>query len=280
MAPFTPATGRRFLLASDGDRRTLVAALLDGVTELLSRERASSAHLLFLSAEECADVSDDPRFLARKTHQFHFYNDGYATFDGFLDRCRSSARKQIRRERRDVASGGLDIRVLTGDEIDDEHVATMERFYRDTCGRKGSYPYLSRSFFTRLGERFRERMVLALAYDGRHPVAGSLSFTKGRCLYGRYWGALADYDKLHFELCFYRLQEWAIARGIARFEAGAQGPHKLRRGFLPYPVYSAHYLAQPQLRAAIGDFLLREAAQTDRVIAALADHGPFHRGEG
>ncbi len=278
MVPFTPATGTRFL-TGDGPRRARIARrLVDGALEATERERASSLHLLFLDEAERAIVVEDGRLLPRLSHQFHFHNDGYASFDDFLGRLRSEMRKKIRKERRAVAEAPLEVRTLTGEAIEPSNLEAMRRFYEDTCERKGAYPYLTPRFFELVAERLRHRAVLVMAFDpdGR-AVAGTLNFEKGRHLYGRYWGALDGYPMLHFELCYYQLIERTIARGARRFEAGAQGTHKLGRGLLPARVHSAHHLVHPGLRDAVADFLAREAFAVERDIEALAEHGPFRR---
>jgi predicted N-acyltransferase len=277
MVPVTPATGRRLLVADDAPREQVVAALLEGVFEAMEAARASSAHLLFLNDREISEVVAAGRFHGRLTQQFHWHNDGYATFDDFLARFRSSSRKQVRRERRRVAEAGLDVRVLTGPELDDAGWRVLPRFYRDTCHRKGSYPYLSPTFFEHVRERIARRLVVAMAFRDGVPVAASINFEKGAHLYGRYWGCTEDWDMLHFELCYYRLIERAIERGMQRFEAGAQGRHKLRRGLLPSPVHSAHLMRHGLLDHAIGEYLPREAASVRRQIAELAERGPFRR---
>lgn len=278
MVPLTPATGRRFLVAPDRLRPPLVRALLDGVEAILQDAGASSAHLLFLDDVEVEEASADDRFLRRSTHQYHFVNEGYASFDEFLARFRSEARKQVRKERRVVAESGLVIRVKTGEELEAADWDALRAFYLDTCARKGSPAYLDDRFFEVARETLARRVVSVLAYDGGRPVAATLNFEKGAHLYGRYWGAADAYEMLHFELCYYRLIERTIEKGMARFEAGAQGEHKIKRGLLPRVVHSAHAVAHPILRAAVEDYLQREAAATRRIVAELSEHGPFRRG--
>lgn len=279
MVPFTPATGTRFLVHPSKDRRAITKLLLDGAFEALERERAWSIHLLFLSEGERVIAAEDPRWVSRLSYQFHFANQGYTTFDDFVGRFRADMRKKLRRERREAAALGLEVRVLEGDEIEGEHLRAMRRFYEGTCARKGAYPYLESRFFELAAERLRDRMVLAMAFDrGGEPVAGTLNFEKGGCLYGRYWGADEAFMMLHFELCYYRLIERAIERQHVRFEAGAQGEHKLRRGMLPRATHSAHYLRHPGLHEAVADFVHREAEVVASEMEALAEHGPFRRG--
>lgn len=277
MTPLTPATGTRFLVRPGADYEACVAALLNGVVSLVRDERASSAHLLFLDERESDTVSRDDRFLARLSHQYHFVNDGYRDFDDLLSRFRSVARKQIRKERRVVAESGLRIEEKSGDAIDERDWSAIRSFYFDTCARKGSTPYLEPAFFDLARERLAQRAVAVLAYDADEPVAMTLSFEKGACLYGRYWGAKADYDRLHFELCYYRLIDRAIARGYARFEAGAQGEHKIKRGLLPTPIRSSHFLVHPGLRDAVAAFLPHERAGVEQAIGELDVLSPFRR---
>ena len=277
MVPLTPATGRRFLVAPDRPRAPLVRALLDGVARLVEDSGASSARLLFLDDVEIDETAADPRYLRRATHQYHFVNEGYASFEDFLARFRSEARKQVKKERRIVAESGLSVRVKTGEELDGADWDAIRAFYLDTCARKGSPAYLDESFFDVARETLASRVVSVLAYDGGRPVAATLNFEKGKHLYGRYWGASDAYEMLHFELCYYRLIERAIAKGMTRFEAGAQGEHKIKRGLLPRVVHSAHAVVHPILRAAVEDYLLREASATRRIVDELSEHGPFRR---
>ena len=278
MVPFTPATGRRFLTAPGGDREALVGELLAGAREAADRRGASSIHLNFLSDDERA-LANAHGFLSRRTMQFHWHAAGDTTFDDFLGRFRSSMRKKTRKERRRVEDAGLEIRVLSGEDLTVEHWETMRRFYRDTCMRKGAIPYLTNGFFDRAAESLGHRAVIAMAFDEGEPVAASLAFEKGAHLYGRYWGCSEDYDMLHFELCYYQLIERAIEQGMNRFEAGAQGTHKLRRGLMPVPIHSAHWLRHPALAEAVAEFLPQEAMATERQIESLQEHGPFRRDE-
>ncbi|MEM7609083.1 MAG: GNAT family N-acetyltransferase [Myxococcota bacterium] len=277
MAPVTPATGRRFLVHPDAERELVVPGLLEGALAAAKATEASSVHLLFLSEQERRDVAEDGRFMARLSMQYHWHSAGDASFDDYLGRFRSSMRKKARKERRAVSEAGLDVRVRTGEELTRDDWRMLRRFYEDTCRRKGSYPYLEGAFFEIGAERLKKRAVAVLAYEGERCVAGTLNFEKGPHLYGRYWGCDSDYDMLHFELCYYRLIERAIEKGMARFEAGAQGSHKLRRGLMPTPIHSAHFIAHPQLRAAIADFLPDEARQMMRQIEVQSEHGPFRR---
>jgi predicted N-acyltransferase len=211
--------------------------------------------------------------------QFHWENDGYASYEDYTSRFRSAMRKQVRKEREKANDAGLSLEVVEGPALADNDFAALHRFYLDTCARKGSPPYLTAGFFREVATELRPRVVAAIARKDGEPVAGSLNFEKGRCLFGRYWGALDAYDSLHFELCFHRLIERAIARGHQRFEAGAQGMHKLRRGLMPARIHSMHWVREPRLRDAVLEFLPREARAVERQILELGDHGPFRRGE-
>jgi predicted N-acyltransferase len=278
MVPFTPVTGRRLLLAEGRDPAPLVQALLAGARAVADEADASGIHLLFLTAAERDLVAADPHYLPRLSCQYHWHHAGERSFDDYLGRMRSEARKNVRKERRRAVEGGLRIRTLTGPELGDREWAALDHFYRDTCRRKGSEAYLAPGFFERLRRTPAvSRVVAVLAYAGDEPVAGTIDFEKGRHLYGRYWGSLDRYDALHFELCYYRLIERAIERGHTRFEAGAQGTHKIKRGLVPSEVHSAHWLRAPALAAAVADHLPREAEAVREEMRALSTLSPFRR---
>ena len=279
MTPLTPATGTRFLVHPDADRERVVCALLDGAIDAAAALRASSVHLNFLNASEADEVAAHGGYLARTTHQFHFHNEGYADCEAFVARFRSSMRKKLRKERRAVAESGLDVGVVAGPQLSEDDWSRLRRFYLDTCWRKGSEPYLTERFFTLLAERCAVRVLVGYARRNGLLVAASLNFQKGKHLYGRYWGCEEDQEMLHFELCYYQLIEHAIAHGMTRFEAGAQGTHKLRRGLMPSAIHSAHFITHPVLRDAVADYLPREHAAELREMEALAEHGPFRRGD-
>lgn len=279
MTPLTPATGTRLLVHPEADRPAVVRALLDGAVAAAEALRASSIHLNFLSAREAEDVAAHGGFLPRTTHQFHFHNDGYRDFEDFVARFRSSMRKKLRKERRAVTDSGLDVGVCTGDALSAEDWSLLRSFYLDTCWRKGSEPYLSERFFTLLAERCAHRVVVGYARRNGSLVAASLNFEKGKHLYGRYWGCDESHEMLHFELCYYQLIDRAITRGLTRFEAGAQGTHKVRRGLMPSAIHSAHFIRNPVLRDAVADYLPRERAGVLHEMEALAEHGPFRRGD-
>jgi predicted N-acyltransferase len=278
MVPFTPATGRRVLIAEGEDEDAITQALIAGARETADRIEASSLHLLFVTREE-RERACAAGLRPRLTSQFHWHNEGYASFDDFLARFRADKRKQVRRERRAVAESGLAIAVKGGSELDARDWNALKRFYREGVSRHGSYPYLRPAFFDAIRETHAHRVVAALAYEGEAPVAASLAFEKGAHLYGRYWGAREDREFLHFELCYYRLIERAIERGHRRFEAGAQGLHKLKRGMLPAEIHSAHWIADPRLAAAVDEYLPSEAADVSAEIAMLTERSPFRRDE-
>lgn len=277
MVPVTPATGRRLLVADGADRATVVEHLMDGVFDAAERIGASSVHLLFLTEEERSDVAGRQELRPRLSQQFHWHNEGYESFEDFLGRFRSSMRKQVRRERRRVRESDLHIRVLSGTELGDPEWRALRRFYLDTCAKRGSPPYLTQGFFDELRETLAHRVVAALAFRHGVPVAGTLNFEKGGALFGRYWGCDEEHEFLHFELCYYRLIERAIDRRMERFEAGAQGMHKLRRGLMPSAIHSMHWIRDPLLKRAVDEYLPREAFAVQRQMHELHAHGPFHR---
>lgn len=277
MVPVTPATGRRFLVAEGVDRDEVIGTLAAGLRELADATDASSIHLLFLTDRERDAVLRAGPFMPRLSMQFHWHNEGYADFDDFLARLRAPDRKKVRRERRAVADAGVHVRVATGTELGPADWAALRRFYRGTCARKGSYPYLTDRFFELGAQRLRRRAVAVLAEREGRLIAGTLNFEKGQHLYGRYWGAAEEVPMLHFELCYYTLIERAIARGMSRFEAGAQGRHKLKRGMLPAAIHSAHWVRDERLRQAVAEFLPREAFAVQRQMAELRVASPFKR---
>jgi predicted N-acyltransferase len=277
MVPVTPVTGRRFLLAPDANPNQVVPRLIDGCLDVADSTCASSVHLLFLGAEEQEWVRRDGRLMDRLSFQFHWANRGYDSFDDFVGSFRSSMRKKLRKERRIAAEANLCIEEHRGDELPTADWQSLERLYHATCGRKGSYPYLTPEFFELAPSTLGRTPLIFTAKDGGRIVAASINFAKGKNLYGRYWGATQRHDMLHFELCYYRLIEHAIDHGMGRFEAGAQGTHKLRRGLMPVPIHSAHWLRHPVLAQAVADFLPREASSVRQQIQELAQHGPFRR---
>jgi predicted N-acyltransferase len=254
--PFTPVTGPRLLLRPDAPAAaadTLVAAML----ELARRHKVSSLHVTFPTEPEWQRLGE-AGFLQRIGQQFHWQNEGYGSFDDFLEALNSRKRKQIRRERRDALQGGIEIEMLTGGDIKNAHWDAFYRFYRSTSDRKWGEAYLTRRFFDLLGERMAERVLLVMAKKSGRYVAGALNLFGSETLFGRNWGCLGDFPFLHFEACYYRAIDFAIARGLKRVEAGAQGQHKIQRGYLPTPVYSAHWIRDPGFARAVADFVMRE----------------------
>lgn len=280
--PFTPVTGPRFLAHPDADAATVRQALLQGAIALTERLGASSLHVNFPTRDDW-DAMGEAGLLQRQDMQYVWRNDGYATFDAFLAALSSNRRKTIRRERRE-AQAGLDIRVLTGADITEAHWDAFFVFYMDTGARKWGRPYLTRDFFTRLGATMADRIALVMAFrDGpnnqKMPIAGALNLIGRDALYGRQWGALEEVPFLHFELCYYQAIEFAIERGLSRVEAGAQGEHKIARGYLPAPVYSAHFIADPALREPVARYLDGERPAVEAEIAVMTDElSPFRRG--
>jgi len=270
--PFTPATGRRFL-----GPEALRPALLDAAIALTRSNGLSSLHVTFCTGDEAAALAGHEGTLHRITQQYHWENPGYGSFDDFLGQLSSRKRKMIRKERETARAHGLTIHALTGDALRPEHWAAMWSFYQDTGSRKWGRPYLTRAFFDEMHTTMRADVLLVLAYDGTQPVAGALNLIGRGTLFGRYWGALADYPCLHFELCYYQAMDFAIAHGL-RVEAGAQGEHKLARGYLPAPVHSLHWIADPGFRKAVAQYLEGERRAVDEEIEVLTAYGPFRRG--
>lgn len=270
--PFTPVPGPR-LLAHDDEHKLGLIRAAEAVVE---QNGFSSAHATFLTDEEVA-LFERAGWLIRTGSQFHWHDKGYQSFDDFLGDLAARKRKAIRKERA-AAQAAVDIVALSGDELKPEHWDAMWSFYQDTGARKWGRPYLSRAAFDLMGERMADKILLFLGYRDGEPVAGALNFIGDDALYGRYWGASADIPFLHFELCYYRAVEEAIARGLTRVEAGAQGEHKLARGYVPVPTYSAHYIASPGFREAVSDFLERETRAVAGEIAWLDEQAPFRKG--
>lgn len=277
--PFTPATGRRFLVEGAATDGPVVDALVDGIHAVADQIRASSVHWLFLSAAEHAALAVRPDCLARLTYQFHWTNAGYASFDDYLGAMRSAARKEVRRERRKAAESGLTLATKRGTELGNAEWSALFRFYTDTTARKGAIAYLTQRFFDELRRTIPHRVVVALASRGDEPVAGALAFHKGKQLFGRYWGALDDFEALHFELCYYRLIDFAIEHRLERFEAGAQGEHKLKRGLLPAPTYSIHWVRHAGLAEAIAEYLPRETRSMEAEMRYFAERSPFKQAD-
>ncbi|WP_347312371.1 GNAT family N-acetyltransferase [Defluviimonas sp. SAOS-178_SWC] len=273
--PFTPATGRRYLTKPGWDV-TGRAALTQALVQIASDNGLSSAHVTFCTAEE-AEAGAEMGLLHRVTQQFHWENRSYADFDSFLADLASRKRKAIRKERAGAAGFGGRIRHLTGDAIRPEHWDAFWDFYQDTGSRKWGHPYLTRGFFDEVHATMRHDVLLILAERGGRPVAGALNFIGRDTLYGRYWGAIEDHPFLHFECCYYQAIDYAIAHGLSRVEAGAQGEHKLARGYLPVETHSLHWIADPSFRTAVARYLDAEARAVGEEIEVLTDYGPFRK---
>ena len=269
--PFTPVPGRRLLT----DRPDLAAGLLGAAEAVVEQNGLSSAHATFIAPEE-VQLFERAGWLIRADSQFHWHNDGYGDFDDFLAALSSRKRKAIRKERA-AALEGLTVEHVTGAAITEAHWNAFWAFYQDTGARKWGRPYLTRRFFSLLGERMAERVLLVFALHEGRPIAGALNMIGTDTLYGRYWGTIAEVPHLHFEICYYQAIEAAIARGLARVEAGAQGSHKLARGYRPVPTFSAHYLPDPGFRRAVADFLEREREAVGHEIEALDAMTPFRK---
>ncbi len=272
--PFTPATGPRLLVRPDAERAPVTRALLDAARGLGDEHRVSSSHALFLPEYELDDFGARG-FAVRHSLQFHWRNRGYAAFADYLDAMTSKRRRQVARERRQLE--GVEVDYLTGDELGPEHAAMMYGYYADTYDRKWGSPYLTDAFFEEVFRTMKDRIMLAVAREEstRRPVAGALFFFKGKALFGRYWGATKAVRNLHFELCYYQGIEFAIERGLSLFEAGAQGEHKLARGFLPVVTYSAHEIRHPSFRRAIEHYIAEERAMISYEVAEYMDHDPY-----
>ncbi|WIY54401.1 GNAT family N-acetyltransferase [Devosia sp. YIM 151766] len=274
--PFTPATAPKLLVPSGSLQAQ--AALLQTAQQLATRLDASSVHLTFLPEPE-AELAGSLDWLRRTDTQFHWHNRDYASFEHFLETLSSRKRKTIRRERRDALADGLTVRWLTGRDIEERHWDAFFDFYEDTGARKWGRPYLNRAFFSLLGQYMADSVVLMLAYDGNEPIAGAINFRGRDRLYGRNWGAVRDVPFLHFEICYYQAIDYAIAHQLAVVEAGAQGEHKLARGYEPVSTHSVHWIAHPGLRHAIADYLEDERSAVERQQEMLETFTPFRKGE-
>lgn len=272
-APFSPVPGPRLLLRDEDAAAPLIA----GIEALVRQNNLSSAHMTFVE-EAQLPLLRNAGWLIRQDSQFHWTNDGYASFDDFLAALSSRRRKDIRKER-ERAVEGLEIVHLTGDQIEERHWDAFWIFYQDTGARKWGQPYLTRAFFTLLGQRMGNRTLLMLALRDGRPIAGALNLIGADTLYGRYWGAIEEAPFLHFELCYYQAIDAAIALGLDRVEAGAQGAHKLARGYRPAPTWSAHFIPDAGFRRAVAAFLRRESEAVESDRHHLDAHAPFKKGE-
>jgi predicted N-acyltransferase len=271
--PFTPVPGPRLLVAPDAPAETKTH-LIAGMVELAKQRKLSSLHVNFPEPAE-AEAFEQAGFLKRIGQQFHWENDGYATFDDYLAALNSRKRKAVKKERREALEGGIEIEVLTGADLTPRVWDAFFRLYLATTDRKWGSAYLNRKFFALIGERMPEKVVLIMAKRGGDYIAGAFNILGRDTLYGRNWGSPREYRFLHFECCYYQAIEFAITHGLQRVEAGAQGPHKLQRGYLPVPTYSAHWIPDPGFRRAVASFLDREREMVEEKIEHLAEFSPF-----
>jgi hypothetical protein len=276
--PFTPVTGPRLLTRICEGGTTVKAALAAGLKVVTERLGVSSAHVTFAGADDIA-VLNDAGFLIRTDQQFHFFNNSYRSYADFLDTLASRKRKALKKERREALSAGITIDWLSGKDITESVWDDFFAFYMDTGGRKWGRPYLNRKFFSLIGERMAEDVLLVMAKRTGRYVAGAINFIGSDALYGRNWGCIEDHPFLHFEVCYHQAIDFAIERGLKVVEAGAQGEHKLARGYMPVTMQSAHYIAHPGLRRAVADYLRRERHEVAHMGEYLEAHGPFRRGE-
>ncbi len=273
--PFTPVTGRRLLVAPDGGAAAR-DALVAGLRNWREKIDASSIHVTFPTRGEWEDLRR-AGFLQRTGQQFHFVNRGYADFDAFLADLAARKRKMIRRERKEALANGIEIERLTGASITEAHWDAFFSFYMDTGSRKWGRPYLTRAFFSEIGASMAEHILLVVAKRGGRMIAAALNFIGRDALYGRYWGAIEEHPFLHFEVCYYQAIDYAIAHKLARVEAGAQGEHKLARGYAAVPTYSAHEIADPRFARAIDAFLTEERLAVDELLEEYAELAPFKK---
>ncbi|MGY6707853.1 MAG: GNAT family N-acetyltransferase [Rhizobiaceae bacterium] len=276
--PFTPAAGPRLLVANDAANPEAVRrALAEGLRTLCDRLGASSVHVTFAEEADIAALTDRG-YLHRTDQQFHFHNEGYASYDDFLSTLASRKRKALRRERREALANGITVEWLTGSDLTEAVWDDFYAFYLDTGSRKWGRPYLDRRFFSLIGERMADDILLVMASRGGRRIAGAINFIGSDRLYGRNWGCVEDHPFLHFEICYHQAIDFAIEKGLKVVEAGAQGQHKLARGYMPVITHSAHHIAHPGLREAVADYLDRERREVEMIGGLLAGHGPFRKG--
>jgi predicted N-acyltransferase len=274
--PFTPATGPRLLIRNGADRERIGTALAGGLMGLCDATSASSVHVTFAREAEWKFLAEQG-FLQRTDQQFHWHNQGYRSFEDFLATLNSRHRKAIKRERREALAAGITIHALTGSEITEDAWDAFFEFYMETGSRKWGRPYLTRTFFSLVGESMPEDVLLIMARRNGRWIAGAINFIGSDTLFGRNWGAIEHHPFLHFEVCYYQAIDFAIMRGLKTVEAGAQGEHKIARGYLPQTTFSAHYIADAGLRRAIDEYLRRERAYVAEAARELTDAGPFRK---
>lgn len=278
-SPYTPATGPRLLTGDSPDRATYARALIQGAIQVAEGARVSSLHWLFTAADEQA-LLEQAGLLRRVGCQFHWHNQGYASFDELLGRFTSEKRKKVKRERRRVTDAGVRIRRVRGDQVSEAEWVSFHRLYCETFDKRGGIPTLSLPFFQSIGESMGESLLLVLAEYGEEIVAAAFNLIGARSLYGRHWGCFRDFHSLHFEACYYQGLDYCIEHGLARFEPGAQGEHKISRGFLPVPTWSAHWIADRGFRDAITRFLALEAEGMDDYLTEMRTHSPYRQAPG
>jgi hypothetical protein len=277
--PFTPATGPRLLVGDGPDAARIREALAGGLVALCGVTHASSVHVTFAREDEWTFLARHG-FLQRTDQQFHWRNESYGTFEDFLTTLASRHRKAIRRERRDALANGITIHPLTGDDITPDAWDAFFEFYMETGSRKWGRPYLTRAFYDQIGATMAKDVLLVMARREGRWIAGAINFIGSDTLFGRHWGAIEHHPFLHFEVCYYQAIDFAIRRGLKRVEAGAQGEHKIARGYLPQTTYSAHYIADPALRRPIRDYLKHERSYVQEAVRELTETGPFRKGDG
>ncbi|RWQ06156.1 GNAT family N-acetyltransferase [Mesorhizobium sp.] len=274
--PFTPVTGPRLLVNKGEDSRAVKAGLAAGLKAVTEKLGVSSAHVTFAQLRD-VEALEAAGFLHRTDQQFHFFNEGYSTYDDFLATLASRKRKAMRKERREALAQGISIDWLTGKDLTERVWDDFFAFYMDTGSRKWGRPYLSREFFSMIGERMADDILLVMARRNGRYIAGAINFIGSDALYGRNWGCIEDHPFLHFEVCYHQAIDFAIHRKLKVVEAGAQGEHKLARGYRPVTTHSAHYIAHPGLRNAVADYLRRERREVERMAGYLEEHTPFRK---
>ncbi len=277
--PFTPATGRRLLVGAHGNSAEIEEMLLGGVMKMADNLGVSSVHITFANKTQWEHMGE-LGFLQRTHKQFHWENRSYADFEAFLADLSAKKRKNIRRERRDALAGDVEIEWVTGSDLAEHHWDAFYQFYTDTGNRKWGTPYLRRKFFSLVGETMPDDTLLIMCKRRGRYIAGAINFIGSECLFGRNWGCIEDHPFLHFEACYYQAIDYAIAHGLARVEAGAQGPHKLARGYLPTHTYSAHWIVDQSFRDAVDQFLEQERQYVNEEIEYIEEHSPFRRDPG
>ncbi|MBZ9677755.1 GNAT family N-acetyltransferase [Mesorhizobium sp. ES1-1] len=276
--PFTPVTGPRLLVTRGEDSESVKAGLAAGLKGVTDKLGVSSAHVTF-AQESDVQVLEAAGFLHRTDQQFHFFNEGFSTYDDFLATLASRKRKAMKKERREALAEGISIDWLTGKDLTEKAWDDFYAFYMDTGSRKWGRPYLNRQFFSLIGERMANDILLVMARRNGRYVAGAINFIGSDALYGRNWGCIEDHPFLHFEVCYHQAIDFAIARKLKVVEAGAQGEHKLARGYRPVTMHSAHYIAHPGLRNAVADYLERERREVERMSEYLEGHTPFRKSD-